>query len=125
MAHYDSIAVILDRAGMAEADSIQQPDLICKVTYQSERSASEKHGDYVLAMTHCALKITVTESLSGKVIVNYGIPQFDFTHPGKRSEASVRQRAMELMVRQVSNDLPKFVQKDCYDKRKAVYDRVK
>ena len=124
-AHHDSIAIVLTRAGMAEAPVAEEADLLCQVIYQGNRSEGEKHGDYVLAVTHCSLKILLTERLSGNAIASYEIPSLDFTHPAKRSEEAVRQRTMELLMRTVSSHLPEIIHKETYDKRKAVYSRVK
>lgn len=123
--HHDSIAVVLTRAGMVEVPSVEEADLLCQVVCQNERSQEEKHGDYMLAVTHCSLKILLTERLSGNVVATYEIPNLDFTHPAKRSEEAVRLRTMELLMRTASSNLPTVITKETYDKRKAVYSRVK
>ena len=122
--HHDSIVAIVHRAGMTDVASADSADLICSIKEIEARSEGQKHGNYTLATTRCSIQVTLTERLTGDTVKHYEISQFDFTHPIQRSEAAVHQRAMELLMREVSANVPKVIVPDCYDKRKAVYSRV-
>lgn len=124
IAHYDSLSVMLTRAGMIEADSLEEADLVCTLDYKSESGAPEKHGDYMLSTTHCSAQFSIKERATGKELANYAIPHFYFTHPSQKRAKDLRSRTMELMMRQVVVEMPAAIKDLSYDKRKVVYGKV-
>lgn len=123
-AHTDSLAVVLTRQGMKQVGDPSQADLICNLTYQGTLGEASKKGNYMLASTICSLTITVKVRETGEVLGTYNIPSFTLAHPAMKSEESVRVRAVELMMRRASDEMPERLGKITYDKRKVVYGKV-
>lgn len=124
IAHHDSIAVMLTRREMIEVSDSATADIICHINYQDERGFPTKHGVYTLTATTAQLSIQVVERQTNHPLASYAVPELTFSHPDARTPDMVRRRAMELMMRQVFDEMPALMKFVNYDKRKVVYDSI-
>lgn len=122
--HRDSLAVMLFRQSMVEVSDSASADVILCARYQGVRGTPTKHGNYMLTTTTSQLSIQVFERQTGHALASYAVPELSFSHPDSRSSDDVRRRTMELMMRQVSDEMPSLMKYVQYDKRKVVYGSV-
>jgi len=122
--HRDSLAVVLTRRGMKQVEDKAQADILCTLSFQAVRGDGVKRGNYVLASSDCSMKVRVFVQNTGEELGLYEVPSLVLTHSNYKPEDEVHQRAVQLMMRRASDEMPERFSQVAYDKRKVVYDKV-
>ncbi len=122
--HRDSLAIVLTRHGMKQVEEKAEADLICAMNFQMVRGDGVKRGNYMLASSECSMTIKISVQETGEVLGEYNIESFKLTHPSAKSDEDIHVRAVQLMMRRASDEMPAKFSNVAYDKRKVVYGKV-
>lgn len=122
--HSDSLAVVFARHGMKQVFDKKQADLICTLAYQDERGEAVKRGNYTMATTVCTMSVRILVKETGYELANYYLSGFKMVHPASKTQEELHRRALQLMMRRASDEMPASFDKVSYDKRKVVYGKL-
>jgi hypothetical protein len=124
-AYADDFAQIVTDAGYKVTADSASADLVLSAVLTGTSSEPKNYGDYSLVNYTAAMTVQLCVRETGGVVAENEVKDFQLTQPATKEEARIRAFAAKTILKRQLTELTPKIKKTPYNKRSAVYSKLK